>query len=252
MIRIRQQYLTSLAILSTASCIALELWAGSCSWSGAIAATARDWACYVIDILWGCDICQPEFKDECLRFIPRCAAVHLGVECTSWSIAAHPAYRARGADIWGFNFDDPAKNLFVRCANTMVLIAIDIFLLCLCLGISVSWENPATSMMWDVPAVRALINRDDTYFIDVYYCGYGRNFEGHRRILTNDPSLLKLQNKCRHGHGGHAQRLSGTTTINGVTQSTTKLANKYPARLVSKWAKLLNNSDLVKQHRGVR
>ena len=220
----------------------LEAWSGESGWSGSLQ-QEFGWLACVQDLLWGVDVCAPGYKNEVLRALHSgwFHAFHMGVECTTWSRACHPAYR-NADNLLGFDFKhDLKRQSTLESANLQLEIAIEWFCACLMLGILCRIENPATSMLWLHPKVVSLLAKDHVCIFTVYFCGYGAKVQGCRKIMTNCPALGALENQCC-GRTPHSIRLSGSAVVNGAQQAATKMANKYPKRLSTKWAQLVNNN----------
>ena len=106
-----------------------------------------------------------------------------------------------------------------------------------------SLENPATSLLWDLPEMVALA--EDHLVVQLDQCQFGLRapsdalqpgelIKKGTKILTNAPGLQLLSNKCdgKHTHC----RCLGSTRVNGKSLSIAKFAGRYPLALCNAWA----------------
>ena len=157
--------------------------------------------------------------------------IHFGCPCTAFSIARtglRDLVKARHKE---------------RIACELAFFSIKLIEICLGLGIWWSVENPQSSMIWELPPMRRLMNRSDVFVIDFPMCAYGTAYKKPTRIITNCVELCSLTRTCRHKN--HSQKLVGRTSYvdskgNRHYVNRTELAGAYPQDLAETWASLVD------------
>ena len=224
----------------------LELWCGTAGLTRAI--TALGFEC-----LGGVDVCHPEAEDlldlgfvELLLKVVRARIfrlVHMGVVCTTFSIAARPAYRYRDDEGWTCTFGGLPEHKRAKAAigDRFVHLAVAISEIQLDGGNSISIENPGSSLFWSVRAVYALMKRWNLFLFAWDMCQFGAPFKKFTKLLTDIAELCKLVRRCCRTHIHEV--LSGATydEASGKWQSRTKLAQEYPPALCEAYARIVTS-----------
>ena len=178
--------------------------------------------------------------------------VHFGTECTTWSHAAKPCYRHPSLK-WILGHPtalrSKSKRLKILAANLMVAHTIEIMRHCWAKNVFTSLENPATSMMWQYPGERGgwsmaqLMACTGFVSFNTHYCAWGAPWRKATKILTNCGVLQAALERPCCGKRVHTTTLSGgvKVRVNGKTKwiARTKLANRYPSKLVKCWTETL-------------
>lgn len=223
----------------------MELFAGSGSWSKAL--QKLGWSADLMDIKYddSHDILQPGMCAQlCARVRARAyQAVHLGTECTTWSRAAHPAYRTNG-HILGLPGLSPDKQALVDAANRMVECSVDVLLAADAANVACTLENPYSSMLFLHPRVRGLLQSGQFVRVRTDYCCWGARCMKPTAILGNRAYLEDLGRQCKnrrpHKHGLY---LRGNVQFRGKWVKATTLGNRYPLKLANAWAALVDKHE---------
>jgi len=225
----------------------LELWSGS-------AGLTRAMTQYGCETLGGVDICQPNredlvdlsFVELLLRVVSRglFKLIHMGIVCTTFSIAAKPAYRFR--DQHGVTQPVPGlpdfKKVKVALGDWFVHLGLAVFELQMACGLAASIENPGTSMLWHVESVQKFIVANSLSFVALDMCQFGAAFKKFTKILTNVSAFSKLNKRCT---GNHIHEVLAGSMFDPHTnkwQSRTKLAAEYPVAFCQEYAQVASNS----------
>ena len=106
------------------------------------------------------------------------------------------------------------------------------------MGIKWSIENPTTSRLWEVPAIRDLQCLPGAQFVNTVMCHFGAPYKKLTSLMTNILELRGLEAICEHRR--HEVVLKGTVQhrddqgrVSYVNRS--KLAGSYPVRLCEDW-----------------
>ena len=161
---------------------------------------------------------------------------HFGTCCTTFARAAHPCYRSNAFPLGTPTALSKPKNAArIRESNALTDFTVQFFEEVAKNGGIATLENPATSLIWRHPSILPLVKK---YSMDTFcMCSYGCRYRKRTRVLSSWPGLQRLQSRCRHKR--HHIVLSGTIKFRGRWITATKLGNRYPKRLCSKWAQLL-------------
>ena len=117
----------------------------------------------------------------------------------------------------------------VQAANELYRVTAEMATMCIDKGIAVSIENPRFSLMWWVPAVRALAERQDTGFSWFQHCAYGGARPKWTGWLAHPPDLFaKLDKTCPGESKDHVHASWGHDEQNGFA---TALETVYPEQL---------------------
>ena len=170
---------------------------------------------------------------------------HFGVDCRTFSMAAHNnQVRDKAWPLGKPDLNDVKKNL-AETGNQMVDLTVDccIQILDWCARnnypldrITFSIENPVRSHLWSHPKMLMLLNRPGVQRINLCYCRYGRGFRKGTYFVTNCQKMDGIALWCNHPEG-HSTVLMGTDTA--------KLGNPYPKRLCTKIATILTNHHVA-------
>ena len=218
--------------------LAVEIFAGSKTWSAAM--MAQGWQVESHDILFGdqYDVCQREYVVTMKRriYLGLIGCILLATECTTWSTACHPAYRSP-SHILGFPSLDGDRLKTALLANSMMRHSAELFAYALQCNCQVWLENPASSYLWKTKEMLALRRHSKTVEFTTHYCKWGRPFRKRTRLLTNALNgPAALQNGCTHKT--HSVKLSGTVFDKRTKKFVvaTKKGNPYPPSLCKEWA----------------
>ena len=176
--------------------------------------------------------------------MPTFKAVHLTTECTSFSRANTGKGAVRNNEhICGFPWNCDRKREKAELGNRLLAISMQLVMFCLARSIAFTLENPATSMMWMHPLVRALFleavgssPNKRVHLVRTCYCRWGRPFRTRTYILTNVAALTALDRECTHKT--HRMTLAGWGPSG---EANTKKGNAYPMSLCRVWASILDS-----------
>ena len=120
---------------------------------------------------------------------------------------------------------------------------------CCKMGMAVSVENPAASVMWHHPKWLRLARKFDVQFTDLDYCQYGMGYRKRTRLATYMPGqstsfLGGLARRCPGVSSTHQHTwvLSGWYPLRHMDHPmlvTKKGSATYPQELVEAWARLV-------------
>ena len=187
------------------------------------------------------DLTKPEYiaslrQQAAAKCFP---AAHIGVECTTFSIAANPPYRGRESEnVGGYPevLQQPMKRSKVLSANLQADNTALLLLDFSSNGILASAENPAKSMLWDYWRERGWLAKLEAAgfaMYKVHYCYYKRKYQKATILFSNYP----IPERACCGIEKHQETLKGMVYRRGKWHARTKLANPYPAGLVKDWVK---------------
>jgi hypothetical protein len=152
--------------------------------------------------------------------------VHLGTPCNPWSVARHKR---------------PTGDTMI-VAMTHVHFTVAVIRACVTAGVFFSLENPKTSALFKLPALRAALKFAGAVFIEYHCCRYGCSYVKPTLIASNCFVLNQLAAlcNCTHKHEVLRGRVKVPNTL-GVPEWhwKTALAGEYAPKLCHKWAHLL-------------
>jgi len=230
-------------LVSAGQGLFLELWGGTGGLSRAMTAAGAE-------IFGAVDICHFEkenlldlgFVELLLRVVSRgyFNLIHMGIVCTTFSIAAKPPYRFRDQD--GFTQTRPDlpdyKKDKVAAGDWFLHLGLVVFELQLKGGRFATVENPGTSMLWCERALLKLVDDWSLLFVAFDMCQYGALYKKYTKVLTNLPALMNLSRRCPGNHVHEVLAGSVFDPKSGKWQSRTKLAAEYPVSFNKKYASL--------------
>ena len=196
------------------------------------------------------DLTDPKLVDSLVGQIKSnmVRSVMLATPCTTFTTARDRNSQIRSRHyLWGIpGLPDRLRQKVLdgnRCAKT----SIRIILACLESGVPCILENPASSRLFLLKPLQALMkkNRDKVHFIVADFCQYGTrwrkstgflcvNFQSHE-VAGLGKRCKTCKGLCSRTHAPH-QVLSGTAP--GGTPWT-RIAQPYPSKLCAKLADLL-------------
>ena len=186
----------------------------------------------------------------------RIVAAMLATPCTSWSVARNRTnvIRSRG-EPWGVQF--PKKPLSVKDAESLRLgnktMRSTLKLLRLFTKLKIPWalENPFSSNMWWVPALRKYCESGVARLAFVDQCAWGRPWRKRTNILIHgcDPVDIDALERnqctgyrcCSFSGKAHVQ-LTGSSPEDGKPM--TLHAQEFPAGLSRSLARMLLSTHL--------
>ena len=122
----------------------------------------------------------------------------------------------------------------VEDGTYLCLLAIEIADACVKAGIHFSFENPASSMMWDFPPMQALLAQPGVACVTLHYSRYGTDWKKPTIFMSNDPALGQLGLRCNHTTPH--QILRGFSPDGTLW---TKIACPCPEKLCQRYAELV-------------
>ena len=134
----------------------------------------------------------------------------------------------------GFGWLTGTDAVRVKLANQCYETVSEVFRECVLLGVFTFIENPASSRMWDIPYIRALMSLENVFFTVFHSCMHGGDRDKLTGILHNCPQLCALGLRCdkRHKH----RPWSVSKTLTGWKFDTASEA-EYPLVLCSRMAR---------------
>ena len=224
----------------------LELFSGKGDMSVAVSKVGYGVVC--VDIRHGHthDLCKHSHQNIILGWIKSrvVCAVWLGTPCASWSRARHDLDGGgpRSKDhIFGKPNLSPADAQRVAIGNNTLHFSLKVIHTSDHCAIPTVLENPASSMMWQVPALIRL--KGKPVLLD--YCQFGERWRKRTRFQTWN--LEPPENQLCKGHRGICSRthkshiiLKGFDKI--FKQNWTHIAEPYPTRVCSLFANCIVES----------
>jgi len=221
----------------------LELWSGTCGLTKAMnAAGAESLQGVDVEITPSEDLLDLNFVELVLKLVRSgmFTLVHMGLVCTTYSVAAKPAYRFRDGEgftcmMGGLSSHKKEK---VAIGDWFLHLALAIYEIQISLGKYASIENPGTSMLWHVRQMVQFISTHGLMLIPFDMCEYGAAFKKYTRLLCNHPCFEGLQRRCTRSHIHEVLAGSVFCERAGRWISRTKLAQEYPLEFNRKYASL--------------
>ena len=175
-------------------------------------------------------------------------AVWIGLPCNSWSRARHDINGGgpRSKEhIFGIPNLSPADSLRVALGNNTLYFACSIIRLCKKFGAPICLENPATSLVWQVPALDVL-NKSSTISVSDF-CQYDKPWRKRTKVATWNilPDLcpsLKCTGRsgiCSRTNVAHIQLTGHHPTAH---MPWTKFAEPYPNSWAKSWSAAIESS----------
>ena len=218
----------------------LELMSGTAHYSTSLASTGL-WHCHIIDYLYssGHDLLSPVFQSLIISLIIRGAfdAVHIGLDCRSWTRLANPPYRSNQS-LNGLPTLSNEKKYYVRQQNALKHFALRVIKTCKDCKVKVveaTLENGVTTMLWIHPDMEATMV--DGEAIHVAYCRFGSKWKKNTKIWSLHGGLGALARKCQCSMPHEV--IKGAKKVKGRWVSRSSLSASYPKRMCKVWAKLL-------------
>ena len=172
--------------------------------------------------------------------------VWLGMPCTSFSRARKhdglgPGPIRSSEFLWGLPSLSPKDRRKVRDGNYLLAFLLRIISACELYRIPYVVENPATSMLWEMPTMLRFCKRYSPSKIFLDYCAYGMPWKKPTALMYNFLRLESLEQQC-HSRG-HACQFSHKphVPLRGRDSTGTFLtlrAQPYPERLCDQFASL--------------
>ena len=125
--------------------------------------------------------------------------IHLGPPCSSFSMAVNrfPVHAMRSrAEPSGFEGLKPHQQEKVVLGNALAEVAARLIEAQTRSGGLWTLEQPATSIMWDFPAIRTLMTKLQAIFVLTDVCWFGAPWRKPTTIATNHQPLLQVAKKC--------------------------------------------------------
>eukprot|EP00435_Cladocopium_sp_Y103_P055182 s631_g18.t1 len=171
------------------------------------------------------------------------AFIHFGTPCSSFSIARKndggpPPLRDR-KHLWGHPGLSLRDHEKVQMGNKFLELTTQLAQLCHSHGIPWSVENPATSFLWHMPPMLALMALPRFSWIQLDMCRFGAPHKKPTALLSS-ADLHALALECDMAVRPHVHEpLVGTVLLDNKKVYKTKLAQVYPAALCAAWAALI-------------
>ena len=211
----------------------LEIWSGTAGLSRAMSAHGAETLTGVDVVITSSeDLLDLTFVEHLLRVISSglFTLVHMGIVCTTYSVAAKPAYRVRDAE--GFTRTreglPPHKREKVAQGDWFLHLAISIFELQIAIGRFATLENPGSSMLWHVNQLVLFVEKFSLSIVPFDMCEFGASFKKYTRLLVNHECFNVLQRRCCRNHTHDVLSGSVFDEASGKWMARTKLAQEYP------------------------
>ena len=173
------------------------------------------------------------------------ACVWLGTPCDSWSRARHDIDKSgprSQTHIMGKN-DLSAKDRIRVCVGNMtMLFSVKLISIACKSKIPIIIENPATSFLWDAPAMRRVSSGHTDVIVD--FCQFGKRWRKRTRLRAWNFSILSTcERKCCGRRGICSRTLLPHIQLRGKLggQALTKIAEPYPTALCSLLAQTIRD-----------
>ena len=223
---------------------ALEIYAGCCYWSGAVAEAGLN-AIVPIEAADGqrpwADTNNPWVRAVLLTIIELGLVwyVHLATECKLWSNARTTGLKPVPVGVVFFTIQVlqamASYNLGSKSSEASPW-QLDF--------IYVSIENPWPSKLFFVKQIEQLLETLGAIIVKYDNCPFGANYKKRSQLRTNMVALTKLSKFCSHPPGTH-DVLEGTVTIvkegKLVNVWKTSLAAKYVPALCREWVEIMRS-----------
>ena len=156
----------------------LELFSGSGRLAEAIRAARLSWI-EAWDITHGPhhDLSNPALLAQLLRRIRMGVFlhIHLGPPCATYSIARLPRSRTRQHVLGLPGLQEPQATMVAE-GTFFAMLTVEIATVCLEKGIGFTIEQPLTSLMWELPAMQALLANVMVFSFVFHCCRYGKQW----------------------------------------------------------------------------
>ena len=151
------------------------------------------------------DLLNLVFVELLFKFLASGIAVlvHLGTVCTTFSVAAKPAYHYRDSQKKTHTYDNlpPHKLIKVAMGDWFLHVTCAISELQIKNERGGSIENPGTSMLWSTNEISELMEHHGAlFFVNFDMCEYGVSFKKFTRLLTNVAAFALLEKRCQRNH----------------------------------------------------
>lgn len=157
--------------------------------------------------------------------------LHFAPPCSTWSRARIPRLRKVGRYIEGLPQLTAAGRRQLELGTALARATVELVLAAIASGIGFSLENPLTSMLFQWPPMRKIMELPGVYVIDLDYCRYGTPWRKPTRIITNVSALIPLGVRCLGDH--RHQELRGRAPDGRLWS---RIACPYPAALCAAYA----------------
>jgi len=205
------------------------------------------------------DITDEVLRAKIMRYIEACSTlfVHFGTPCSSFSCARkydddgpNPIRSAEFLD--GIPGISAADAKLVATGSALMELTVDLCLFCSQHGAHWSIENPASSLLWKMPAMLNLKVKLDPTEVAFDQCQFGTLCKKPTVLWSSLACLVVLARACPGVSGSHHHvQLKGKVWSAKHNRMVwrTKLAQVYPEALCSEWAGLLACARYSGEHR---
>ena len=144
----------------------------------------------------------------------------------------------------------PSDILKVKIGNALALYSFKIMQLCYSLGIAACMENPAASRIWNLPQARRFMSKIYVKSVNLDFCMFGTPWRKRTKLVYCWVDLRHLGRLCSR-HKGKCDRTGTCHQIwegkkTGTSIFWTSIAEPYPRRLVTLWARCCKNNLAVR------
>ena len=198
------------------------------------------------DVLYGpsCNMLDPSASASLLERVRKgeFSAVHLGLPCTSWSLARRsdgrgPMPLRSDESIMGLPSLKASDKQKVAESNQLLEFALQVIEICQQLRVPWTLENPQSSRLWLVPAIRQLLQHGARK-VEASFCAYGMPWRKATTFLAGNFSSLHFLTcsgsfrRCSRTGANHLPLVGKSST--GIWL--TGLVQPYPEQLCEHFA----------------
>ena len=172
------------------------------------------------------------------------AVLELGTPCSTFSLARDrpggpPPLRSAELPLARLASSARSHRLQLLEANELVFRSVLLFEVVVQAGGDASFENPTSSLLWQVPQMLQLKVRLHLYNVDFDQCQYCAPHRKPTRLLVSHAALLQFARSCPGDHA-HALLQGTVRTRSGKKIFKTKSAQAYPMQVCRVWAQVVS------------
>ena len=130
--------------------------------------------------------------------------------------------------------------------NSLCMIAAEIIKMGMRLELGFTLENPMSSMIWDFPPMKEVMEMPGIFCVEVDYCMYGEDWKKPTTFITNIKQMSALGRKCTGSFGQCSRTGLGHRELRGRAPCGARwaqLACAYPIGLCRKYAEIVQGLE---------